>query len=245
MAKEISWEIREQAEELYIIDGKTFDEVAEITGVSVAQLKRWGAGRDGSRKSEVGGQEGIETGDQRSEVGDQEGIETGDQRSEVGDQEEQEAGIPSWSDRKKEYRTAFANIKRDTVLLRKRLISKALKSLDPQDVYAISSLESTVVKVQQASGSDISTAGAIEKRIIKTPQDAVDALGDVVENKINGMLTKPGAISLAGIKEMKQALELIEKMKTKYKPEAEGAEKSEGLSDAAADKIRKQILGIK
>lgn len=42
--KEISWEIREQAEELYIVDGKTFDEVAEITGVSVAQLKRWGAG---------------------------------------------------------------------------------------------------------------------------------------------------------------------------------------------------------
>lgn len=44
MAKEISWEIREQAEELYIVDGKTFDEVAEITGVSVGQLKRWGAG---------------------------------------------------------------------------------------------------------------------------------------------------------------------------------------------------------
>ena len=44
MAKEISWEIREQAEELYIVDGKTFNEVAEITGVSVAQLKRWGAG---------------------------------------------------------------------------------------------------------------------------------------------------------------------------------------------------------
>jgi len=226
MAKEISWEIREQAEELYIVNGKTFDEVAGITGVSVAQLKRWGAGRDGNRKSEVGDQEGQEVGSQESEAGEDE-------------------KIPSWMDRKKEYRTAFANIKRDTVLLRKRLISKALNSLDPQDVYAISSLESTVVKVQQASGSDISTAGAIEKRIIKTPQDAVDALGDVVENKINGMLTKPGAISLAGIKEMKQALELIEKMKTKYKPEAEGAEKSEGLSDAAADKIRKQILGIK
>ena len=77
MAKEISWEIREQAEELYIVDGKTFDEVAEITGVSVAQLKRWGAGRGGrarGQRSEVGGQEG-----QRD--GGQEGREIRDQRS--------------------------------------------------------------------------------------------------------------------------------------------------------------------
>ncbi len=169
MAKEISWEIREQAEELYIVDGKTFDEVAEITGVSVAQLKRWGAGK------------------------------AGDQRSEGGDQEGQEAGVPSWSDRKKEYRTAFANIRRDTVLLRKRLISKALKSLDPQDVYAISSLESTVVKVQQAAGADMAVIHLKEKRIIKTPQDAVDALGDVIEGKINSLLTQPGSISLSVI----------------------------------------------
>jgi len=54
----------------------------------------------------------------------------------------------------------------------------------------------------------ISTIESHEKRIIKTPEDAVDALGDVVESKINGMLTKPGAISLSGIKEMKQSLEL-------------------------------------
>lgn len=52
MAKEISWEIREQAEELYIVDGKTFEEVAEITGVSVAQLKRWGAGQPDPDDSE-------------------------------------------------------------------------------------------------------------------------------------------------------------------------------------------------
>jgi len=232
MAKEISWEIREQAEELYIVDGKTFDEVAEITGVSVSQLKRWGAGRDGGQRSDVGGQEGEET-----EVGDQEGPEVGDQRSDI--------GTPSWTERKREYRAAFANIKRDTVLLRKRLISKALKSLDPQDVYAISSLESTVVKVQQAAGTDIVATRLKEKRIIKTPQDAVDALGDVVESKINGMLTKPGAINLSAIKEMKQSLELIEKMKTKYKPETiETDIASEEDKKRLIDEVDK-ILGIK
>ena len=197
MAKEISWEIREQAEELYIVDGKTFDEVAEITGVSITQLKRWGAG--------------------------------------FPDPDDPEKKSSSWTDRKKEYRTAFANIKRDTVLLRKRLFSKALKSLDPQDVYAISSLEATAAKVQQAAGSDIPVQSLKEKRTIKTPQDAVDALGDVVERKINGMLM---------IKEMKQALELIEKMKTKYQTENKEAGETEGLSDSAAEEIRRQILGV-
>ena len=207
MAKEISWEIREQAEELYIVDGKTFEEVAEITGVSVAQLKRWGTG--------------------------------------FPDPDDPEKKSSSWTDRKKEYRTAFTNIRRDTVLLRKRLISKALKSLDPQDVYAISSLESTVAKVQQAAGADIVATGLKEKRIIKTPQDAVDALGDVVENKINGMLTKPGAINLAAIKEMKQALELIDKMKTKYTPETEEKQPAtEEDKKRLIDEVDK-ILGVK
>lgn len=237
MAKEISWEIREQAEELYIVDGKTFEEVAEITGVSVAQLKRWGAGRArGHQASQSYALAGT------SEVGDQEG-------PEVGDQEEIETGVPSWTERKREYRAAFANIRRDTVLLRKRLISKALKSLDPQDVYAISSLESTARAAQKAMGEtppSFPPGGGTKGDVtIATPADAVDALETVIEQKINGMLTKPGAISLSGIKEMKQALELIEKMKTKYRPETEEAEKSEGLSDVAAEEIRRQILGVK
>jgi hypothetical protein len=49
------------------------------------------------------------------------------------------------------------------------------------------------------------------------------------------MLTKPGAISLAGIKEMKQALELIEKMKDKYKPE-------EKTSEPATEEDKKRLI---
>ncbi|PIE57144.1 MAG: hypothetical protein CSA34_00435 [Desulfobulbus propionicus] len=37
-----SWEVRETAEELYIIDGLTYEQVAQRTGVSISQLKRWG-----------------------------------------------------------------------------------------------------------------------------------------------------------------------------------------------------------
>ena len=43
MGTEIDWETRELAEELYIVEGQTYEAVAERTGVSLSQLKRWGA----------------------------------------------------------------------------------------------------------------------------------------------------------------------------------------------------------
>jgi transposase len=49
MAREIDWEIRERAEELYVVDGLTFDQVAKETGVSVTQLKNW-SGAEGWRE---------------------------------------------------------------------------------------------------------------------------------------------------------------------------------------------------
>lgn len=41
--REYSWEIRERAEELYIVDGLTYEQVAQATGVSVTQVQRWSA----------------------------------------------------------------------------------------------------------------------------------------------------------------------------------------------------------
>ena len=43
MASEIPWELREEAEELYIIEGLTYDDAAKKTGISVQTLKKWGA----------------------------------------------------------------------------------------------------------------------------------------------------------------------------------------------------------
>lgn len=49
MGREIDLEIRYRAEDLYIVDGLTFDQVAAETGVSVNQLKNWSAA-DGWRE---------------------------------------------------------------------------------------------------------------------------------------------------------------------------------------------------
>ncbi|MBU8910662.1 MAG: hypothetical protein KOO65_05280 [Desulfobacterales bacterium] len=42
MPEGYSYEIRETAQELFVTEGRTYDQVARVTGVSVGQLKRWG-----------------------------------------------------------------------------------------------------------------------------------------------------------------------------------------------------------
>lgn len=188
MGTEISWEIREQAEELYIVAGRTFDQVAAHTGVSVSQLKRWAADGD-------------------------------------------------WTERKREYRRAFSDIKRNTVLLRKKLIAKALQSLNPQDVYAVSSLENAAAKALTKEAPAV--PDPVEKRIIKTPQDAIDALQDAIEKKLNAMLTRPDIINLAAVKETQQALALIDQMKVKHT--AGTSDEIKSLSGEKIKQIREQL----
>lgn len=95
--KEISWEIRERAEELYIVDGLTLEQTAKETGISIQSIKNWSSEED-------------------------------------------------WPAQRREYRKALGEIKRKTVLLRKKLIEKAFDSLDPQLVYAAARLENVAVK---------------------------------------------------------------------------------------------------
>jgi hypothetical protein len=197
MPTEISWEIRERAEGLYIIDGLTYEQTAERTGVSATQLKRWGA--DGA-----------------------------------------------WGERRAEYRRELSDIRRGTVQLRAKLLRKVLDtpSPDPQDVYAFARIEqvaaAAAAKTQpEPQGSAI--AEGAEQRVIRTPEDAVAALGDALQKKINAMLNAADGIDLAGIKEVKQCMELIEKMKTQMAPEG-GADPSERALDAKTIRsIREQL----
>jgi len=197
---EYSWEIREQAEELYIIDGLTYEAVAEATGVSLSQLKRWG-------------------------------------------------GEDTWVDRRKEYRQAQTSIRRGVTLAKAKAVNALLTTMDPQTAYAFASLVSSgKIIEQEARESQIRAVsepatGSIE-RPIKTAVDAVTALQEAVEKKINAMLTQPGGVSLAGIKEIRQSLEMVEDMTAKYKPSTEETGKPGGLSDEAAEAIRRQILGL-
>lgn len=165
------FEIRERAEELYVIDGLTLEETAKAAGVSERTIQLWSA-------------------------------------------EEK------WRDRQKEYRNAASEIKRYTRLTKLKLIKGAMTSLDPQAVYAFAALERATVREPSETETGVETPC----RDIKTPEEAVEALEEAVRLKLNRMLSRPDTLKLSAIKDMQKALELIEKMKTEYKPETEKKE---------------------
>lgn len=190
MAAEIPWELREQAEELYIAEGRTYEDVARATGIAVQTLKKWGAAE-------------------------------------------------GWPDKRREYRETLGEIKRNTVLLRKRLLAKALKTLNPQDVFAISSLESAAAK---AKGSDPAPPVRIE-RPIATARDAVAALEEAIERHVNRLLTQPDGMTPAVLRDLRKSFELIDEMKRRYQAD-EQDDKPKGLTADTAAEIRRHILGI-
>jgi len=200
-----SWEVREAAEELYIIDGRTFEQVAETTGVSISQLKRWGLD-----------------------------------------------SVPAWSDRRREYRQAQTSVRRGVMLAKAKLIESVINTEDAQKAYAFSALVSSARTIDQEArersqeGQAQDTKAVAEpSTVIRTSADAVNALQLAVQSKINNMLTRPGDLSFAAIKDTKAALEMIEQLQSKYVPADEATVGKGGLSDDAAEVIRRQILGLK
>ena len=193
MAESISFEFRERAEELYIIQGMTLDDVALRTGISIQSLKKWSAAE-------------------------------------------------GWPDKRREYREAFQSIRRNTVLLRKRLIEKALKSLNNMDDLGSQDMHgfrSVLAAAERHATDEMPISAAEAERKIETPQDAIDALEEAVGRKLNVMLGQPGAVSLSGIKDVKKAMEIIDDMKVRYRTEEK---KKTLLTEDKIREIREQFL---
>jgi len=167
-----SWEVREAAEELYIIDGRTYEQVAEVTGVSISQLKRWGMD-----------------------------------------------STPSWSDRRREYRQAQTSVRRGVMLAKAKLIESVIETEDAQKAYAFSALVSSGKALDQEAReraqSPAATATQPEPAQEGQPIDMVQGLSQAIKNKVALLLSQPGTINLTAIKELQQAMELLEKLQQK------------------------------
>lgn len=92
MAEAIPFEIREQAEELFIIEGLALEQVAKETGISIQALKKWSAKEN-------------------------------------------------WPEKRAQYRRDKKGLQGSLMDLRTKMLSQAIGSLDPQDVYALVALE--------------------------------------------------------------------------------------------------------
>lgn len=186
-------EIRDAAEELFVADGMTYDQVAGATGVSVAQLKRWG--KDGG-----------------------------------------------WTEARKEHREAQRSIRRGRVRLRAALLEKAIDSQDPQSVYAYAAIERAVGAGKK--GDVAEAAPAPEKvRQINTPEEAVAALQEVVEMKINRVLARPETLKLSDVRELKDTMAMIGNLKAQFAP-AKGNPRKIKEMDPDAMQTIKDIYGL-
>lgn len=172
MAEPYGWDVIEACEELYILDGLTFEQVAERSGVAVATLKRWSADSQ-----------------------------------------------PSWSERRREYRQAQVSIRRGVTLAKAKLIGSVLETEDPQKAYAFASLVNTGKAIEDESRERIaalqpvSMEDAVSTANYSDPQEMAAALSQAVNSKMSQMLSQPGALTIAGIKELQQALALLEKLR--------------------------------
>jgi len=92
MVEAISFELREKAEELYVIGGLTLEQVASETGISIQSLKRWSSKED-------------------------------------------------WFKRRREYQADKQGLRSSLTDLRNKMLARAMRSLDPQDIYPVIALE--------------------------------------------------------------------------------------------------------
>ena len=172
MAEPYGWDTTCACEELYILDGLSFEQVAEKSGVAVATLKRW------SGNSE-----------------------------------------PTWPERRREYRQAQVSVRRGVMLAKAKLIGSVLETEDPQKAYAFASLVNTGKAIEDeareraAALQPVSVEEAVSPANYSDPQEMAAALSQAVNSKISQMLGQPGALTIAGIKELQQALALLEKLR--------------------------------
>ena len=172
MAEAYGWDTIEACEELYILDGLTFEQVAEKSGVAVATLKRWSS-----------------------------------------------ESAPNWPERRKEYRRAQVSIRRGVMLAKAKLIGSVLENENPQTAYAFSSLVTAGKVIEEeareraAALQPVSVEDAVTTADYSNPQEMAAALSQAVNSKISQMLSQPGALTIGGIKELQQALVLLEKLR--------------------------------
>lgn len=122
-----------------------------------------------------------------------------------------------------------------------------VNEVDNQAVYGYNAILKTILEIREKM-EDRKREGEVGSEpggfTIKTAADAVIALENVVNKKLNAMLSHKGAVSLKGVKEMEKALLLIDKMRAKYTKDSKDKSKPEGLTDKAALDIQKKILGM-
>tara|TARA_B100000683_G_C12469796_1_gene547372 strand:+ start:460 stop:1047 length:588 start_codon:yes stop_codon:yes gene_type:complete len=121
-----------------------------------------------------------------------------------------------WRAKREKLAQAEADLKADTILARSVMLKKLIKSQDAQTGFAVSALESLAMKqAEHARAQQIMEATRQSKlRPIRTQEEAVSALEEAVELKLNALLQSPHDLDFKAVHDVRKAMQLVAEMKT-------------------------------
>lgn len=151
-----------------------------------------------------------------------------------------------WMQKRAEIAQAESEIRVNLVKGRHKALEQLLTAADAREAaqmaFAVSSLESLTLKQQElAAAGKIPSAAPTVRRKIGTKAEAVAALKEAVERKLNLALADADKINSATVQDVKRCLELVADLESSLPKET--PETTQGLSAEMAAKLR-ELAGM-
>ncbi|WP_419787228.1 hypothetical protein [Pseudodesulfovibrio sp.] len=120
-----------------------------------------------------------------------------------------------WRGKREKLAQAEADLAADTILARSVMLKKLIKSQNAQDGFAVSALEGLAMKQAEAARAHelLGAAKQHELRPIRTKEEAVAALEEAIELKLNKLLQSPEGTDFKAIQDVQKAMELVAELK--------------------------------
>ena len=154
-----------------------------------------------------------------------------------------------WRSKREEIAQAESDIRVGTIKGRKLALDKLLEAQSAKQAapmaFAVASLESLALKQAElaAAGKIPSAAQQTPTARIATREEAVAALRDAVERKLNAALNNPEKINAETVKDVSRCLELVAELEARTATTEQSAPKVKGLSPENAQAIRDILEG--
>lgn len=152
-----------------------------------------------------------------------------------------------WSRKRADIAQAESEIRVNLVRGRHKALEQLLQAADAKEAapmaFAVSSLESLALKqAELAASGKIPSAAPATRRKIATKAEAVAALKEAVERKLNLALADVDKINSATVQDVKRCLELVADLESSLPKDAK-PESAQGLSAEMAAKLR-ELAGM-
>jgi uncharacterized protein YjcR len=146
-----------------------------------------------------------------------------------------------WRAKRDELAQAEADLQADTILARSAMLKKLIESKDAQTGFAVASLETLAMKQAEAARAQklMNASAQKELREIRTQEDAVNALQEAVQLKLNRLLQSPDELDFKAVADIRKALDLVAEMKNA------GTEEQDDGRGVSGDNIERMLDALR